>query len=186
MPQMISLRSFRLETKTGHVLQFVAREPMYVPPSAVPDAMAAGCVPASEADVPFVEDSTRTRVEFVGDIRKSMLFLAIGEIVQRNIAKEFDGSGTPKTAVVADLIGFEVARREVVELFQKFMETRGQDLELHPAAENIRHVLRAEDKAELMELAEEFGLDTAKAKGLQIRDLRKQLLIKLGGVAVTV
>lgn len=44
-------------------------------------------------------------------------------------------------------------------------------------------VIEAETKVELVELAEEFGVDKTKAKGLTVRDLRKLLLVKLSGAS---
>lgn len=185
MPEFVSLRSFRLESVTGHTAVFEANVPRNIPQALIPAAMAAGCVPADAADTPFHDDTSRAKVEFNGDIRASMVYLAIKALVEKNNSKDFDGGGTPKTAAVNALIGYEVRRQEVVDLFQQHMELRseGREYALHPQAHNIMKVIEAGDKAELLELADEFGMDAAKAKGLQVRDLRKSLLVKLSGVA---
>jgi hypothetical protein len=185
MPQMHSLRSFRLETTTGHVIEFEAKVPTYVPPAAVSDAMAAGCVPIDETDVPFLEDLSRSKVEFTGDIRKSMLYLAVDRLVTKNDSKSFDGGGNPKTAPVAEMLGFEVNRAELVSVYQTYLSTKQEERQyaLHPAASQIINVLDATDKAELLDLADEVGIPNEKAKGLQVRDLRKMILVKLSGVA---
>ena len=185
MPEMISLRSFRLATLSGHVLQFEAKKPKYVPDEAVSDAMAAGCVMANEEDTPFYEDLSRAKVDFVGDVRKSMLYLAVEEMVKENDVKNFDAGGNPKTQAVSAMLGFEVARAELTDIYQQFQTIKSENGEyaLHPAAPNILKVIQAQDRAELVELAAEFGVDKGKAKGLQVRDLRKLLLVKLSGVA---
>lgn len=185
MPDFISLRSFRLESTTGHVAIFEANKPRFIPDALVPAAMAAGCVPVNAADTPFYEDQSRAKVEFTGDIRKSMIFLAVKHIAEQNNVKDFDGGGTPKTAVVSGLIGYEVARKEVVDLFQQYLQLKseGQEYAMHPQAHNIMKVIQAEDRDDLVSIAEEFGVPTDKAKGLQMRDLRKLLLVKLSGVA---
>lgn len=186
MPNMISLRSFRLETTKGHVLAFTAKEPKFVPAAVVSEAMAAGCVPADEADQPFYDDLTRARVEFVGDVRNSMLYLAVKAVIEKNdVTKDFDGSGVPKHESVSAALGFEVFQPEVTAIYQQYLQVQAENIEfpLHPAAPNIQRILEASSKAELVDLAVEFGHDEKKAKGLSARDLRKMLLVKLSGVA---
>lgn len=185
MPQMISLRTFRLETRFGHVLHFQAKQPRFVPDIAVSEAMKAGCVPAEGEDAPFHEDLGRARVEFVGDVRKSMIYLAVKQIAEKNDAKQFDGGGTPKTAVVAEMLGFEINRKDLVDIYQQYLTITKEGLEydLHPTAPNVLRVIEADSKDELVELAKDFGLEDVKAKGLSVKDLRKTLLVKLSGVA---
>lgn len=185
MPKMHSLRSFRLETTTGHVIEFEAKVPVFVPDAAVPDAMAAGCVPVDTSEIPFQEDLSRSRVEFVGDVRKSMLYLAVERLIAKNDPKTFDGGGNPKTAPVSDMLGFEVNRAELLAVFQLYLSSKNDNrpYTLHPSAPQIINVLEASDKAELIDLADEYGIPSEKAKGLQVRDLRKMILVKLSGVA---
>lgn len=185
MPNMISLRNFRLATISGHVIEFEAKVPTYVPDVAVSDAMAAGCVPEHAEETPFFEVADRAKVEFTGGIRNSMLYMAIKSIAERNDAKEFDGGGNPKESVVSSRLGFDVSKKEVIAMYQQYQQVTAENLDfpVHPAADNIMRVINAETKAELVELALEFGLPEAKAKGLVIRDLRKLLLVKLEGNA---
>lgn len=185
MPEFISLRSFRLGTTFGHVIQFEAKVPKNIPDNCVPAAMAAGCVPADESAIPFHEDLERARVEFTGDVRKSMIFLAVKAIAEKNDPKDFDGGGTPKLAVVKEALGLEISRKDLADVYQQYLTVtaEGQEYALHPAAPNILRVIEAGDKAELLELAEEFEVDGAKAKGLTVKDLRKLLLVKFSGVA---
>lgn len=185
MPNMISLRSFRLASLTGHVVQFEAKKPTFVPDAAVSEAMAAGCVPENESDIPFYEDVDRAKVEFTGDVRKSMLYLAAQAVAKRNNPKDFDGGGTPKTQVVADMLGYEVSREELLSVYQQYLQVQQENLDyaLHPNAANIMRVIEAGSKAELLELASEFGVPDDKAKGLSVKDLRKLLLVKFSGHA---
>lgn len=185
MPDFISLRSFRLESTTGHTAVFEANVPRFIPDALVAEAMAKGCVPVDKSDIPFYEDQTRAKVEFTGDVRKSMIYLAVKHLAEKNNVKDFDGGGTPKTASVAKLIGYDVFRPEITDAYQQYLQYTSENREyaLHPQAHNILKVIQAEDRAELVDLAEEFGVEKAKAKGLQVRDLRKMLLVKLSGVA---
>lgn len=184
MPLMRSLRAFRLATTTGHVILFKPDTPVFVPDVAVSEAMQAGCVPVDESDTPFIEDLSRAKVEFQGDVRRSMVYLAVKAVVERNNAKEFDGGGTPKASVISDALGFEIGNKEVQDVFQLYLQAKNEDVEfaLHPHADNIQLILLADTKGELLQLAEEFGVDAAKAKGLVMRDLRKLLLTKFSGI----
>jgi hypothetical protein len=111
--------------------------------------------------------------------------MAVKTIVERNDPKDFDGSGTPKTAVIADRIGYEVGRQELIDIFQQYntVKSEGGEYALNAQAQNAMRVIEAETKVELVELADEFGVDKTKAKGLTVRDLRKLLLVKLSGAS---
>lgn len=185
MPKFISLRTFRLESTTGHCVQFEARKPRDIPDVLIPVAMAAGCVPADADDVPFVDDLQRSKVEFQGNIRDSMVYLTLELIAKRNDPKDFDGAGVPKTAAVTARLGFEVKRQDVINLWQQYLDirTNGGEYAMHPNAPNILRVLEAVEKDELVDLAVEFGVEEDKAKGLQSKDLRKLLLVKFEGTA---
>lgn len=185
MPQMISLRSFTLQTTKGHCIAFEAKAPKYVPPDVVSEAMAQGCVPTDESEIPFIEDVQRSKVEFQGDIRKAMIYIAVKTVIERNNVKDFDGAGVPKTSVVAERIGYEVSRAELLDIYQQYntIKSEGGEYALNDQAKNAMRVIEAEDKAELVDLAEEFGVAKDKAKGLSVRDLRKLLLVKLSGTA---
>jgi hypothetical protein len=186
MPLMLSLRSFRCATTHGHVINFVAKEPVMVPDAVVSEAMAAGAVPANDADVPFIENAARARVEFIGDVRKSMLYLAVKTICEENDTKNFDGGGSPKQSAVGDLLGLTIGKAELRDVFQQYLSIKssGQDFPLHPNATNILRVIEAGSKEELLELADEFGESKSKLGGMQIKDLRRALLVKLNGLAV--
>lgn len=185
MPNMISLRNFRLETTTGHIVLFKAGEAAFVPDAAVSAAMAAGCVPEDKGDIPFYEDASRAVVEFHGDVRKSVIYLAVEAVCKVNDSKEFDGAGVPQVKVIAGKLGFDVNRAEVVDALQVYSQAKaeGREFPVHPAASNITRVIEADTKAELIELAAEFDVPEDKIKGLVVRDLRKFLLVKFSGIA---
>lgn len=185
MPDMISLRKFRLETTKGHIIQFLPKEPKFVPDDAVSEAMAAGCVPVDEQDTPFYEDMTRAKVEFQGDVRKSLIYLAVKQTVEKNDHRDFDGAGNPKVDVLTDALGFEVFPQESVAMFRQYLQAKKEGVEfpLHPAAANVQRVMEAGSKAELVDLAVEFEVPEKKAKGLVAKDLRKLLLVKFSGIA---
>ncbi len=187
MPKMISLRDVRVATLSGDVVLFKANVARDVPQSVVADAMQLGCVPTNTADIPFYEDMEKAKVEFQGDARRSTIYLAIKSIIERNNIKEFDAGGIPKVDVVTARLGYTVSRDEVRAIFELYNTAKGEGREygLHPQAQNIMRVIEADSKVELVELATEFGIEEEKAKSMVGRELRKLLLTKFNGVAVS-
>ena len=185
MPQMKSLRNFRLATLTGTVVQVKANVPFYVPQHAVEDAMKAGCVPVDENDLEFAEAQINSRVEFSGGLRASLIYLAIDTVVSENKPKNFDAGNMPKLDVIADRVGFQVSPAELRELFQQHMSNKadGKEYDVHPKAALITQVMSATTKAELLELCVEQGIPEDKAKGENMAGMRKLLLTKLNGIA---
>lgn len=186
MPDFISLRSFRLESTKGHIVLFEANVPRFIPDAIVPEAMAAGCAPVDKSDIPFYEDKSRAAVEFQGDMRSSLVFMAAKHVALRNNSKDFTGGGAPKAQVLTEALGFDVNQKEATEQFQRYSASvqDGFDVPLHPQAANVLKVIEAGDRDELLDLGVEFGVEKDKAKGLTLRELRKTLLVKLTGVAL--
>lgn len=184
MTTMLSLRSFRLATLSGHIVQFEANVEKDIPNAIVSDAMAAGCVPVDRSQVPFFEDLKRSKVEFNGDIRRSMLYMAMMAIADKNDTKDFDGSQVPKQNVVENRVGFTVGRREVVDIYQQYLSDKADGRKFVPDGNAVHamRVVEAEDIRELRELAAEMGISEAGAKGISSRELRKLMLTKLTGV----
>lgn len=185
MPMMLSLQHLRLETTSGHVLQFKPNEPIFVPDVAVSAARAKGCALAEGEDIELQDDVSRATVDFHGDLRKSLLFMAVKTILAKNDPKDFDGAGIPSTDAMTDLVGFTVAGSEIPEVFQLWhaVEEGGSDYTPHANAENVVNVMEANSQAELVAIGEELGMSKSSMKGMKTRELRKALLIKLSGYA---
>lgn len=181
MPEMISIRKFDLATTLGHMIHFEAGKPVYVPDEAVPLAMGAGCVPVKDVDQALFDNIQRSKVEFTGDLRSSLLHIVVGEIVKNNRPKDFDGSGTPKHEVISQRLHFEVFKDETRKAFQTYMSARKREEEvpLHKDAEIAMRVIDAESNADLASLALELGYEKSVVEGLKTKDLRQMLLAKL-------
>lgn len=186
MPMMKSLRTFRLPTLAGHVLQFKADEPREVPESAVKDAMAAGCAFVDASEMPFYDDLSKTKVDFSGDLRKSALYLVLKSIAEENDTKNFDGGGVPKQSVVSEHLGFDVSKRELQDMYQQYLTIKsdGGEFPLHANAANVLRVVEATTNAELIELGKEFGFEDKNLKGRSSKELRRLLYVKLNGNVV--
>lgn len=182
MPMMKTLQNLRLSTTSGAVLVFKANEPKYVPPLAVADATARGCVMVDEKDRTFHEDLQRLNVDFSGELRQSLLFLAVKTTMEKNNPKDFDGGGAPSAAAVEKLVGFPVASSEIPPVFQLWHQVQdGADYVVHKDAEQVQRVMEADGKAELQEIAAELGVEEKSYKSLTVKDLHKLLLSKLSG-----
>lgn len=184
MPKMKSLRKFRLASTNGNV-QMIDVGDNDVHPDLVQEAMAAGMVPANAEDAPKFEDNARAKVDFTGDVRKSMIYLAVKSVAEENDVQKFDGGGSPKPAVVSDMLGLTVNKRELNDVYQIYLTLKGsgESYDLHPNAPNILRVIEAQSHAELAELAKEFGVDEKSIEGRSVKDLRRLLLVKLNGNA---
>lgn len=178
---MKSLRDFTLTSTLGHTIQIKSEGLNDVPAALVAAAMEKGCVPADPEDAPFHEDMSRSKLDFVGDLRQALIYLAIEKVLEENDPMSVDGSGYPKAGVISDLAGFNVVGAEVAPVFQLYMTLKqdGKEYPLPANAELIRSVMDANDKAELLLLAEQAGIAKTKAKALNGRDLRKLVLTKL-------
>lgn len=184
MPMMHSLRTFRLPTTTGHVVQFVAKEPTFVPLAAVPEALRAGCVPVEGETVDPIDDNTRLRTGFAAELRRSVMALLMTRLAKENDTKKFDSSGTPKADAVAKLMHTSsVDAKEVREVWRalRSAEKTGEDVTLHADAQKVLDVLDAESRAELLMVAKDHGVAEEEVTGLQARDLRTKLLARFAG-----
>lgn len=186
MPLMLSLRTFRLETTMGHIIEVKGKEPTYIPPECVDEAAKRGMTYVDNADANVYDDLSRSKADVHGELRKSILFLAVKSVAADNNAKDFTAGGLPKTAVIEGRVGFEVTAAEIRDVYQIYQSTAtgNGDFALHPQSQNLMKVIEATTKDELDLLAVEFGIDGDKAEALSSRDLRRLLMTKFAGVAV--
>lgn len=184
MPMMKTLQNLRLETTEGAILRFKANEPKYVPPRAVSAATAKGCVMVDEKDRTFHEDLQRSNVDFSGELRQSLLFLAVKSTMEKNNVKDFDGSGSPSAEAIEKLVGFSVATSEILPIYHLWHQvSEGADYQVHPDAAQVQCVMEAANKSELQEIAAELGIEEKDYKPLTVKELHKLLLVKLSGYA---
>lgn len=185
MPNMISLRNHLLHTTQGYAIKFNPNVPTYVPDSAVPEAMGVGCVLTDEEAPQYFEANGRSRVEFVGDLRKSLILLAMHDMVKENDAKRFDGGGLPKLEALKKELGFEVYKDERMELYRGYMGAvqAGEQPSLHPKAKETYEVIHAETREDLITYAGAMDIPKEEYIGLNTRELRKLLLLKMTGIA---
>lgn len=185
MPLMKSLRKFRLASVTGHIVHFTPDEHVMVPPEAVQEAMAAGCVPIDADEAAKFDDNGRAKVDFAGELRKSILYLVLKSIAKENDTRKFDAGGVPKAGVIEGVTGLTIGKAEIAAVWRDYLtiSSDGGDAALHPSAANVLRVLDAESPMELSELGKEFGVEDAEMQGMSMKELRRKLLSRLGGNA---
>jgi len=184
MVEMVSLRSFRLATTTGHIMHFVAGESKMVPQPAVQQAMAQGCVPKKDVQTLF-EDTRSTRYQVNGELRQSVLFLAMEALSKENKSSNFDAAGMPRVDVVSSYVGFDVPPTECKKLYSTFVElSSAGEIAYHKDAKAVIDIVQAQDQRELMAQLPFTGLSEADVKGLSIRDKRQKMLESFPGLTV--
>jgi hypothetical protein len=183
---MISLRNFRLETTMGHVIEVIGKEPTYIPPECVDEAAKRGMTYVDNADAAVYDDLSRAKSDVHGELRRSIIYLAIKSIAADNNAKDFTAGGIPKVPAVEQRLGFDVTQAEIRDVYQLYQSaiTGNGEFALHPQSQNLLKVIEATTKDELDLLAVEFGIDGDKAEALNSRDLRRLLMTKFSGVSV--
>ena len=90
----------------GHAVQFEKDAPTHVPPIMHEAVMAAGAVP--EEALPVSDKPP----ELTAEERQALLVEAIEKVVLKNDASEFTAGGTPHSAVLAPMVGFQLAQGE--------------------------------------------------------------------------
>lgn len=186
MKMMNSLRRVRVPTKSGHVLIFDPGEPRAVPDAAVVDAQKYGCVVVDDSGTVAPEESSKVSFDYSGDLRKSVVYMAVKEMIKENTPSDFDAGGNPKAAVVSERIGVDITAGEVRDAFRMYQrgQSENREIELSTEAQNVLRVVHAEGKRELADLAKEFGFDDAEVKGMTARSLRQRLMRHFTGMVV--
>lgn len=140
MPVMKSLRSFRLDSTDGHVLQVVSDKPIFVPEKLLSKALAAGMVVVDEVpdnipddipdETPEVSDETSESPDDTPDETSedeqeeeaSFLNQALMLIITRGDESDFKGDGTPKVSRVNAELPPEADRVTATQVSDAFAE----------------------------------------------------------------
>ena len=190
MVNMISLRTFTLRSLTGHTIKFESNVPTDVPDICVSEAMEKGAVPRNANDIPDGQPANfaekRAKVEFQGELRASLLYLALKALAEENNFEKFDSAGVPRADTVSEMLGYTVPKKEIVTAYQSYMTLKasGELPAVHPDAPRALEIMGASTKAALLEIAAEMGAesdDLDRMKGDSAKDIRSALLVSLSG-----
>jgi len=185
--EVVSLRNFRLASTTGHCVVFEAGKPTLIPNSILAEAMEKGCATTDTLDANLIErihgNSARSRVQFSGGLRDSIIALFLQDFIAANNIKDFDAAGEVKHQVLSEAVGFDVHHEESQKIFRavRSAEHSGEDLVIHKDAPVVKQIIEASNKADLELLLPHTKLKPTDTKGMQTRDLRKAMLASFAG-----
>lgn len=124
MPYFVLNRDYTLRTTHGFTVGFVKGEPTWVPPAAVPDAVAIGAEPQEGAKSDVLGPEVVVVAEPTHDERKNLIYAAFAKIAAKNDSKDFTGSGVPNVKAVERAVPFAVDRNEIVELWGAYVQSK--------------------------------------------------------------
>lgn len=126
MPEMKMHRNFRLASVSGHVIMFKKGEVVDVPKPAVKDALAAGGMVVSEADLDDVlPEEQEAKAVPQGDERESAILTAFQTLIEKNEREDFTAAGMPTKSAVDAATGFKADKKELGRLWTQFQEAQG-------------------------------------------------------------
>lgn len=110
---MKSLRTFTINSLTGHSVNFKANEARLVPAEVVQEAMEKGAVPVDEKDLP-VDTPDEQPAGRPDDPKEAFnaIKAVVALVVERNDTEDFTASGTPKAEIVNSMLGWETNAKE--------------------------------------------------------------------------
>lgn len=114
-------RNLTVASVSGHSVAFKKGEPTFVPKSMHHEVLALGAQPADATvdDIQFDDQPKGPETIVPADPaeRAELIKMTLADIKTRNVREEFTATGKPKAKVVATALGFEVAAREIDELW---------------------------------------------------------------------
>lgn len=118
-------RDFVLHSLHGHAIQFKANEPVRVPYPAIDEAIAIGAVFANKEEQKIlVDEKPELKQPDLGFEREEKIYKAMHSIMLENDPDKFTPGGKPKLAVLTEMVGYEVDRKEADTLWKKVMQSR--------------------------------------------------------------
>ena len=120
MSEFILNRDYRLISKTGHSIQFVKGDPVFVPPECKQEVIAIGAQPVDGDTTVLAEEETI--VEFTREERDEQLIKAFKLLQERNERGDFTGQGVPAIPALKKLIEFTPEKKEVEALWASYVE----------------------------------------------------------------
>lgn len=119
MPEYVLNRNHTLRSTLGHTIQFEKGQPAYVPPALEREAVAIGAVRA-DGDTIDPLGAEKPAVEALSqDERENQMRLAFELLIEKNDSKDFTGQGVPTTKAIEKIVGFDVDRHEIAELWAR-------------------------------------------------------------------
>lgn len=120
MPDFTLNRDYRLISKTGHTIQFLKGETVFVPAECRAEAIQIGAQP-SDGNTDVLSEE-KVIVELTAEEREEQLIKAFKTLQGRNERGDFTGQGIPAIPALKKLVEFSPEKKEVETLWTHFIE----------------------------------------------------------------
>lgn len=118
-------RDYKLLSLTGYSIQFRANVPTIVPSRAIDEAIAIGAVFSNKEEQKVLVDEPRKLIEpAVGFEREQHIYDACTKIMISNHPDDFTPGSKPTIAAVRALVGYDVDRKEINDIWNKVMSAQ--------------------------------------------------------------
>ena len=122
MSEFVLNRNYTHRSTSGHIINFIKNEPVYVPPVCRKEVTMLGAVSMDET-IDVLGEETLKKPELTPDERREALVKAFKFLQERNHRGDFTGQGAPSVAALKKIIeDFEVDKKEVEELWTVYRE----------------------------------------------------------------
>ena len=116
MPKYTLHRDYVHRSTLG-VISFEEDVPTHVPPHMEKEVIAIGAVRADGETPKVLEQDKKLPDVPLGDDREAEIKAAFDLLIERNDSNDFTGQGVPTVKSVEKIVGFDVDRKELVELW---------------------------------------------------------------------
>lgn len=116
MPKYTLHRDYTHRSTLG-VISFEEGVPTHVPPHMEKEIVAIGGVRADGDNPDILEQTPKLPDAPLGDDREAEIKAAFDLLIERNDSNDFTGQGVPSVKAVEKIVGFDVDRKELVELW---------------------------------------------------------------------
>jgi len=128
MAHFILHRTHTHSSRMGHIISFVKGEPTYVPPECRREVMQIGAIPVdSESRIDLLDPVKMEPLPLSGEERREQLCAAFALLEERNHRRDFTGQGLPSLTALANIVDFEVSKKEVEDLWRAYREEKGAE-----------------------------------------------------------
>lgn len=116
MPKYTLHRDYTHRSTLG-VISFEEGVETHVPPHMEKEVIAIGAVRADGETPKVLEQAPKLPAAPIGDDREAEIKAAFDLLIERNDSNDFTGQGVPTVKAVEKIVGFDVDRKELVELW---------------------------------------------------------------------
>lgn len=126
MPEFVLNRTANL-VSGGHNIRFVKGIPVSVPTELAREAIAMGAEPVDVDKDSLLPTDQLPPEELSAQDKELLVFSAFDQIIGRNDSKDFGGDGKPSVDAVKLIVGFQISKKELVPMYQKYREQKAAD-----------------------------------------------------------